>query len=66
MIRAGMLAAVLFCAGCAGIGTAPKRDGTAALVTRPDFPAAAKAAPEWVRAALHQITALEAELEAKP
>lgn len=49
-----------------GCSAPPRRDATATLISRPDFPAAAKAAPDWVRAALREITALEAELQRAP
>jgi len=35
------------------------------LIARPDFNAAAQAAPDWVRDALYTITDLEYELESK-
>ena len=57
------LAAVIL-ATCSGCASVPQRDATAALIARHDFKTAAKAAPEWVSAALRQITELEAELEA--
>lgn len=60
--RVWLIVAVACCAGCASV---PKRDATAALIARPDFRPAAAAAPEWVRAALREITALEAELQRK-
>lgn len=49
--------------GCASV---PRRDATAGLIARPDFASAATAAPEWVRAALREVTALEAELQRAP
>lgn len=57
-----LLVACLFLTGCV---TTPRRDATSALITRPDFKAAVQAAPEWVSAAMREITRLEAELEAK-
>lgn len=60
--RAWLIVAVACCAGCA---SAPKRDATEALIARPDFRPAAQAAPEWVRAALREITRLESELQRK-
>ena len=63
-----LLLALLLLSGCASL-PAPgpaRRDATAALVARPDFPAVVRASPEWVTAALHTITALEAELAAAP
>lgn len=59
-------ATIITLALCAGCTTTPRRDATETLIARSDFPAAAKAAPDWVRAALRQITALEAELQARP
>lgn len=55
------LAVVL--AHCTACTTTPRRDATATLISRPDFPAAAKAAPDWVRAALRTVTQLEADLQ---
>lgn len=53
-------------AGCVHTQTAPApkapQDNTARLIARPDFKAAAKAAPEWVRDALHTITSLETQV----
>lgn len=62
MRRAGL--ALLICASLAlaGCVTAPHRDATGALIARADFQKAAQAAPEWVGAALQEITQLEAEL----
>lgn len=63
---AKLLSLAIIAALCAGCTTPPSRDATATLISRPDFPAAAKAAPDWVRAALREITALEAELQRLP
>ena len=65
-MKARAIALTIALALCGGCTTTPRRDATATLISRPDFPAAAKAAPGWVRAALSQITALEAELQARP
>lgn len=65
-MKARAIALTITLALCAGCTTTPKRDATETLIARSDFPAAAKAAPEWVRAALRQITALESELQARP
>jgi hypothetical protein len=60
-----LLAVAILClAGCATeTNRPPARDATEVLVNRPDFKDAAKAAPDWVRAALQEITSLESKLE---
>ena len=63
MKRAALVSLIVACVLCAGCTTTQKRDATAALITRTDFPDAARAAPQWVGAALQEITRLEAELE---
>jgi hypothetical protein len=60
LLRAFLVASCALCAGCL---TTPQRDATAVLIARPDFNDAARAAPKWVSAALHEITQLESELE---
>jgi hypothetical protein len=60
LVSISLFPAVTFLAGCA---SAPKFDNSARLMRRADFPAAAAAAPEWCRAALKKINALEYELE---
>jgi hypothetical protein len=50
----------------AGCSTPPRADASANLIARPDFPAAASSAPEWVRAALREITRLEEQIERAP
>lgn len=47
--------------GCATV----RLNNSHRLIARPDFPVAARAAPEWVRDALKTINALEYELERK-
>lgn len=42
-----------------------KLDNSQRLMSRPDFPAAVRAAPEWTRDALKTINALEMQIEAK-
>ena len=42
---------------------APRLENTDRLMKRPDFSAAASAAPRWVEDALKTITALEHEIE---
>lgn len=44
-------------------GCRTKTESTKRLMERPDFPMAAEAAPEWVRAALKETARLEYELE---
>ena len=64
--RLKMLAALLVgisLAGCAGIAPGEaRRDATLSLIRHPEFPAAAQAAPAWVKEALATITAYEALL----
>lgn len=61
-----LLSLLLACSGCATTpALRPSADATAALIAHPAFPAVARASPEWVRAALTTITALEADLSAK-
>lgn len=55
------IALLLAVAGCTSVPMV-QRDATLALIQRKDFDAAAKAAPDWVGAALQQITMYEAEL----
>jgi len=58
---------LLACSGCATTpAPRPSADATAALIAHPAFPAVARASPEWVRAALTTITALETDLAARP
>lgn len=52
----------LLLAGCAA--TITTRDATSTLIGRPDFNAAATAAPAWTAAALQQITEYERQLAA--
>lgn len=59
-VLALLIVASALLSGCATLG--PGRDATAALIDRKDFQKAAQAAPEWVGAALQEITKLEAEL----
>lgn len=61
LLAAGSFAAILL-AGCAA--TITTRDATSALIGRPDFNAAATAAPAWTAAALQQITEYERQLAA--
>jgi len=58
--------ALLTSAVSAGCVSVPVRlDNSARLIARPDFSAAAHAAPEWCRDALKTINALESQLERK-
>jgi len=45
------------------IGCQVRLNNAARLIARPDFPQAARAAPEWTRDALRTINQLEYELE---
>lgn len=56
---------VLGLSGCAIAPEVQHRDATKALIERPDFRDAAKAAPQWVGAALTTITQYEADLARK-
>lgn len=42
---------------------APRLNNSQRLMARPDFPAAAQAAPEWCRDALKTINRLEHQIE---
>ena len=55
-----MLSLTLSLAGCVAV----KLENSARLIARPDFEAAALAAPEWTRAALKTINQLEERIEA--
>ena len=50
---------------CALVPAPLRLDHAQRLLDRPDFPAAAQAAPEWCRDALKTINHLEAQLERK-
>lgn len=65
-MRRILAAALLLFVTSAGCVSVPVRlDNSARLIARPDFPAAANAAPEWCRDALKTINALESQLERK-
>lgn len=55
-----MLSLTLSLTGCVTV----KLENSARLIARPDFEAAALAAPEWTRAALKTINQLEERIEA--
>lgn len=57
-----LLLTLLLTAGCQ---SRVRLENSNRLIARPDFPQAAKAAPEWCRDALKTINALELELERK-
>ena len=54
---------ILLSVALGGCGTIPHRDETASLLKHPEFYAAAKAAPNFVKDALRTVTQLEYELE---
>ncbi len=66
---AALLAAGLLAFSCLGCASAPSRDSglssgnVGRLLARPDFPDAAKAAPEWTRDSLKTVNSLEADLQ---
>lgn len=63
-----LLLAAISLSGCASMPSTPvieHRDATKGLIERPDFRAAAQAAPQWVSDALLTITRYEAELARK-
>jgi hypothetical protein len=69
-ITLAALAMAVGLTGCVALGLSPaplQADAVQALIHRPDFAAAAKASPTWVKAALDTVNAQQLRLDtAKP